>query len=104
MSCIQFLHAYMKFKYYRTCKENKQLFKLEIYTKLNFFCACHFDSIVLPKKYNINLRKICIISCVFWKSFFNTADGKISYSLSDFGRSKDVNLRKVNLPDGLLFL
>lgn len=42
MLLIQFLHAYIKFKYYRTCKENKQLFKLKIYTKLNFFVCMSF--------------------------------------------------------------
>ena len=59
---------------------------------------------MLPKKYSINLREVCIIACVFWQSCSNTVDGKIGYSLSDFGRSKDVNVSKVNMPDGLFFL
>lgn len=30
-------------------------------------------------------------------------DGKLGYSLSDLGRSKDANLSKIKLPDGFFF-
>lgn len=42
MLLIQFLHAYIKFKYYRTCKENKQFSNWKSILKLNFFVCMSF--------------------------------------------------------------